>query len=293
MTAITARRATRADSAAPMHRDGSSSDPELIDRYGGRIRRLALRLCSDANDADDLVQETFLQAHRKWSQFEGRSDPGTWLYTIAIRIWRRKFLRRRTRARRPAMLSSLMPWAEATIADLRHGANEGLDRQLADEAQAALRRAIAQMPPSFRLPLVLKDILELSLEDVGAVLDLKPQTVKTRVHRARLMLRKALVRGAPQRPAPAPVYERQLCLDLLAAKLDAMDHGRRFPVTREVVCERCLAVFAELDLTARVCASIDRGKLPPALRRALVTNTVSARSAGAAGREPRRTRSGS
>ena len=57
--------------------------PMLIDRYGGRIYGLGVRFCGNEADAEDLVQEVFLQAFRKWDQFEGRSAPSTWLYTIA------------------------------------------------------------------------------------------------------------------------------------------------------------------------------------------------------------------
>jgi RNA polymerase sigma-70 factor (ECF subfamily) len=71
---------------------GSMSAGEAVERlmqdHGGRIYGLGLRLCGDPEDARDLVQETFLRAYRKWDQFEGRSEPATWLYTIASRVAR-------------------------------------------------------------------------------------------------------------------------------------------------------------------------------------------------------------
>lgn len=224
---------------------------------------LALRLTRTRHDAEDLVQETFTQALRKWSTFRHESDPGTWLYTIAIRCWRKRAKRS---ARDPRSLTDLAPFTSSTVAALpldRAASTE--DIPATREAIHTMEQAIATLPDEFRLAIVLKDILELETEDVAAALRIKPQTVKTRVHRARLLLRSRLMRRVPQREAPAPIYARQVCIDLLRAKLDAMDAGRGFPVRQQVICERCLAVFAELDLTQSVCAELSEATLSKAL----------------------------
>ncbi len=255
----------------------------LFEVYGGRILGLSLKLCGHRHDAEDVVQETFIQAHRKWSQFQGRSDPGTWLFTIAARLCAKR-IRSRSRRAMPAF-SELAPFGDTTVADVRAGADSPLERQITREAIEGVGRAIVRLPPAFRLPLVLKDIVELPVAGVAEILGLRPATVKTRVHRARLMLRRSLMRHVPQRPAPAPTYERQVCIDLLTAKLEAMDRGRGFPLEGEVVCERCRGVLAELDLTQSACAALAEGDVPAALRR-LVMEAL--RSGGTAGTARRR-----
>jgi len=135
-----------------------------------------------------------------------------------------------------------------------------------------VHEAILALPENFRVPLVLKEMLELSIEDVAEALCIKPETVKTRVHRARLLLRKAIMdrRSMPKRAAQAPTYEKQVCLDLLKAKLDAMDNGRGFPIGQDVMCERCRAVFAELDLAQNTCARLAEGEMPARVRKAIL-----------------------
>lgn len=259
--------------------------PRLLELYGPRIMGLSLRLTRSRHGAEDLVQETFAQAYRKWGTFRGDSDPGTWLYTIAVRFWQR---RARRTGRAPKSFSDLVPFAGETVAALPLGSTAtSEDIPAKREAIREMERAIASLPNELRLAIVLKDILELETGEVAAALGVKPQTVKTRVHRARLALRGKLMALVPQRDAPAPVYERQVCLDLLRAKLDAMDAGRGFPLRQSVVCERCRAVFAELDLTQDVCAELSQGEIPAKLRRLILALPEQAPTGGA---KPRRAR---
>ena len=248
--------------------NGQSPVRELVAKYGQRLFGLAKRLCPNPSDAEDLVQETFLQAHRKFAGFRGDSDPGTWLYTIATRLCRRKFSR-------PGgvpvpRLADLLPFHDVGVIVARAQEQSPLAEQIDRETIDALEAAIAALPGTFRFPLVLKDIAQLPIADVAIALEIKPQTVKSRVHRARLMLRRVLLSRMPLRPAPAPSYERQVCLDLLAAKLGAMDRGKDIQLGLKVLCERCLAVFRELDLTQAACADLADGHIPESLRRMIL-----------------------
>lgn len=280
----------------------------LLRDYGPRVLALSLRLCKNRSDAEDLVQDVFLQAFRKWHTFKGDADPGTWLYTIAIRAGRARFRKRIRRESRLRPTGELMPWTESTIA--------AVDQPPVNAARAesteAVHRAIAELPDQFRVPIIMKEMLELPIEDVAHALNIKPETVKTRLHRARLHLRKVMLKELPSRAAPAPSYEKRVCLDLLRAKLDAMDKGRGFPIGREILCERCRAVFAELDMAQDACSLMADGTIPPRLRASIesaikraaapVTSTGTSRAskAGKAGRtqptrstaSPRRPRRG-
>lgn len=279
------RRNPAADPAAAPRGSGPAADATpaeavaaLYEAHAPMVLRLGLRLAGSLAEAEEIVQETFLAAFRHWRTFDGRSLPSTWLYTIAVRAWHRRNRGGRGRERRMPSLDSVMPFHDRVVADLRE--DRPLARAAAREAVAAMEEAVAKLPAAFRLPLLFKDLLELSVEDTAAALGLKPQTVKTRLHRARLALRKAMLERVPTRPAPAPSYERQACIDLLAAKLEAMDRGGPFPLGRKVVCERCRGVFRELDLSQRLCLAIEgeggRREIEAALRRIRETLPVAA-----------------
>ncbi|MGB6361896.1 MAG: hypothetical protein WBG64_04435, partial [Thermoanaerobaculia bacterium] len=94
-----------------------------------------------------------------------------------------------------------------------------------------------------------------------------------RVHRARLALRKALAESLPKRPAAPPDHSRQVCLDLLEGKQEALDRGVDFPVTPDELCTRCRSLFATLDLTYDACRHLGDVELPAELRRSILNQT--------------------
>jgi RNA polymerase sigma-70 factor (ECF subfamily) len=81
----------------------------LAETVAPRLFRIAMRMCRNPADAEDLVQETLLQGFRKWRQFEGRSNPSTWLYTIAARLCQRRHRRRAGEPARVESLSDVVP----------------------------------------------------------------------------------------------------------------------------------------------------------------------------------------
>ena len=240
----------------------------LFERYAPQLFNLGLRFCGNADEAEDLVQEVLLNAYRAWDQFDGRSKPTTWFYTIAARACQR---RHRLRAGEPATMDSLdevLPAREGYVADLRCEVTDPFAEQILRETTEAVEAAIAALPLDFRMPLVLKDIAELSLEEVAEVTGIPKATVKTRVHRARLKLRKVLDHKIQNRPAPQADREPAVCYDLLQAKLDAIDQGLP-EIAAELdthLCGRCGAVFAGLDAAKDVCTEIGAMPIPAAVR---------------------------
>jgi RNA polymerase sigma-70 factor, ECF subfamily len=237
---------------------------QLLETHGGRIYRLALRMTNNPEDAQDIVQDTFLQALRGWPGFEGRAEPSTWLHAIAANACRRLRKRRQRHPDAFPDLDELNPIADerlSTLVDEHHP----VDEAVREETRQHVDQAIAQLPDDFRQALVLTDLVGFSVAEAAEVLDVKPNTIKTRVHRARLRLRQIIHETLPQQHerAPAPAYSRQLCLDLLNAKQDALDRG--VPFNHEVICDRCRSVFAELDLGRSLCRDLAAGPLPPDL----------------------------
>jgi RNA polymerase sigma-70 factor, ECF subfamily len=263
----------------------------LLESHGPRLHALALRMCRHAADADDLVQDVFLQALRKWGTFRGDADAGTWLYAIAARACKARLRRKGGIDRRVPAVSQLMPWRETTVMQVvaADAPANGPERR---EAIARVQAEIAKLPEHLRVPLVFKEVIGLSIEDAARTLGLSAGTIKTRLHRARLALRKAMTAHAPRVHAPAPIYEKQVCFDLLKAKMDAMDRGGTaagFIVPKGELCARCRAVFRELDLVQEACAQMAQGDLPPRVRRAVLAE-VHRRECEAVAAAPRRGR---
>ena len=169
-----------------------SAFEQLVVRYRSRVYRLARRLTGDDGEAQDSLQETFLQVSRKLSSCRGESRFSTWLYRVATNA---ALMQRRARERRPAeSLEAHLPRFDASG---RHAAtaeelaaagrvDELLDRRLlAEKARAGIER----LPDLYREAFVLRDLEDLETAEVAEVLGLEPATVRQRVHRARLMLR--------------------------------------------------------------------------------------------------------
>ena len=157
--------------------------PELYEDQQHAIFQLGLHMLGgNPDDAHDLVQETFLRAYEAWDGFEGRAQPSTWLYTIA----RRTALRmRRLRAGQPAQMEPLIEeLCTSEILDL-DAARDPLEALIAEEEQDRLREALAALPIRYRLPVSLKELGGMSVEDVAEVLRINKGTVKSRLHRGR------------------------------------------------------------------------------------------------------------
>jgi RNA polymerase sigma-70 factor (ECF subfamily) len=164
------------------------------------VYRYAHRLCGEVESAKDLVQETFLNAYRGLKDFRGDSQISTWLYTIASRACLRMRRRKKGAPERELSLEEFVPTSEGEFR--LQIPVDGLTPEQAlenKELREALEQAIDKLPKKYRMALVLRDMEGLSAADTGAIMKLSERAVKSRLHRARLFVRRELsARGIAQ-----------------------------------------------------------------------------------------------
>lgn len=160
----------------------------IVVRYQDRIYNLAFRMLGNEADAADAAQEAFVAAWEGLGRFRGESALYTWLYRVAMN--KTLGLRRRRQARREVSSNAEEVLME-TAADCRETPPEVAD---AHEREAIVQEAIDALPDDLRSVAVLRDIEGLEYEQIAEVLSIALGTVKSRLHRARLVLRGSLAR---------------------------------------------------------------------------------------------------
>ncbi len=161
---------------------------EIVRTHSERVYRLAYRLSGDRADAEDLTQETFVRVFRSLSDY----TPGTfegWLHRITTNLFL-DMVRRRARIRFDALPDD----AAERLASPSSGPEQRYDETHLDPE---IQRALDALPVDFRAAVVLCDLEELSYEEIAATLDIKVGTVRSRIHRGRVLLRNALAHRAP------------------------------------------------------------------------------------------------
>ena len=190
-----------ASSRQPHSSDGRpASSPGTADTFDALYRdhvdlmyRYASRLCGETEAAKDLVQETFLNAYRGFKNFRGDAQISTWLYTIASRVCLRMLRKRKGAPERELSLDEFIPTSEGEFR--LQIPVEGLSPEDAlqnKQLREALDTAIGRLPKKYKMVLVLRDMEGLSAKEVGAIMGLNERAVKSRLHRARLFVRREL-----------------------------------------------------------------------------------------------------
>jgi RNA polymerase sigma-70 factor (ECF subfamily) len=160
----------------------------VMRRYNTRLYRVARAILKNDGEAEDVVQETYVRAFTHLQDFRGDSSLATWLARIAMN----EALGRLRRARPSVDFNTLAPGVlEAQIIQFPlSSASEDPERSMAQrEIQVVVEHAIDELPDGFRLVFITRVIEGMNVEETAEILGLKPETVKTRLHRARAMLR--------------------------------------------------------------------------------------------------------
>jgi len=162
----------------------------LVRRYNQRLYRVARSIVHDGAEAEDVMQHAYVRAFQHLGQFTGAAQFSTWLTKIALyEALRRAKQRAKTRAMKSVAEDQIVNAPATTIADPERQAYN-------DEVRVVLERAIESLPPGYRSVFVLRVVEGLDVAETAASLEIGLEAVKTRLHRARAMLRKELHRLA-------------------------------------------------------------------------------------------------
>jgi RNA polymerase sigma-70 factor (ECF subfamily) len=170
-------------------RDGDvDAFAEFVRRYEHRVRGVLFRLLDDDRDVEEATQDAFVQAWRNLHRFRGDAAVFTWLYRIAVNEALARLRRKRLATTDIDDLGESVRLA-ADPSDEPQRAAEG------EELRSFLAECIRALPLEYRAPLVLRDVVGLSNQEVADVLELSVPAAKSRIHRARMQIREALERA--------------------------------------------------------------------------------------------------
>ncbi|RME23225.1 MAG: sigma-70 family RNA polymerase sigma factor [Candidatus Zixiibacteriota bacterium] len=153
---------------------------EMVDRYKDRLMNVIGRMLSSKEEAEDIVQETFVRVYQHRQSFNFKHCFSTWIYTIALNLARNELRRRKK-------------FKFYEISDMQGNESElAVDAKVPSRLPEAIQKAMKELPEKYRMAFLLRDIEEMPYEEVAKVLGVPLGTVKSRVNRARLMLRDKL-----------------------------------------------------------------------------------------------------
>ncbi|MBL8174146.1 MAG: RNA polymerase sigma factor [Bryobacterales bacterium] len=166
---------------------------QLVTRYDRKIYRLARHITNSDEDAEDVLQETFLKAFEHLDGFQGNSKFYTWLVRIAVNESLMK-LRKRKSGRTVSLDEPAENGDEPIVREIAVWDGSPEQQYSSEELRSILDKAIANLKPAFRTVFLLRDVEELSTEETAAALEISVPAVKSRLLRARLELRERLTR---------------------------------------------------------------------------------------------------
>ncbi len=170
---------------------------QIVNQNEKLVYNTALRLLADPDEAECVLQETFLKVLQALPDFKGQSSLSTWIYRIATNY---ALMRLRSKKNAPGSLESNEGQVSETAVENfnRYVGNNPLRAVMNDELRREMEKAIQDLPPKFRTVFVLKDIEGHSLKEIAEMLDMSLAAVKSNLHRARIFLRNRLAEFSGQ-----------------------------------------------------------------------------------------------
>lgn len=261
--------------AVELLRSGSPGSIErAIELLQNTVYSFSMKVCGHREDAEDTTQEVLYRSLRHLACIDEPGALAVWLYTVTRNRCRR-MRRKSTREPKPLSLDELMPGDDELERLLRDPAPGPEAHMLRGEQEEMLRRAVLRIPTQLRIVLVLHDMEELNTDEVARILNLRPGTVRVRLHRARLSVRKEIGKsiGATARTERTPARRRRgfaratkqrppACRELFANLSEYLD-GRVQPRTCEQMsahidaCPSCVAFLGDLRTAIDRCRSLE------------------------------------
>jgi RNA polymerase sigma-70 factor, ECF subfamily len=183
---------------------------DLADTYGSKIYQLAFRYLRNKEDAEEVTQDVLFKVHRSVGSFRGDAALSSWIYRITFNAAMSRL--RTVRYRRAQDDDKRLQFGEGDDAvamsqeDVADWSDMADEQILRTELRQRVFRAILDLPAIYRAPVMLRDIQGMSTEEASALLKVKDQTLKSRLHRGRLILRKQLADFAGGLTLHRPVY---------------------------------------------------------------------------------------
>ncbi|MBW1697029.1 MAG: RNA polymerase sigma factor [Deltaproteobacteria bacterium] len=165
---------------------------DLVKRYEQKLYNFGFRFCQDVRDAEDLVQETFLNVFRYLKDFRYETKFKNWLFKIASSVCIKKRRKSKFAPEKELSLEDFLPDETQIPQRLPNWATAPLEQLLSEELSDRLRKAILSLPEKYRIVILLRDMEGFSTDETAQILNVTPANVKVRLHRARLALREKL-----------------------------------------------------------------------------------------------------
>jgi RNA polymerase sigma-70 factor (ECF subfamily) len=266
--------------AITLLRSGDSESVEkAIQLLQGTVYAFSMKVCGHREDAEDTMQEVLMRSLPHLAKLDDSRALAVWLYTVTRnRCWRSR--RKSTYAPTQTLsLDELMPDEAELQRLLQDGAADPEERALQGEESRLIQKAVLSLPAQYRIVLVLHDMEDLDTEQVAQVMDLQPGTVRVRLHRARLAVRKAMgqlleagpkftpvrqPRGrkkashrAPQAVVAHPAPCREIFANLSEFLDDRLQSGSCDEMREHIeACPQCVAFLKDLSAAIDRCRNL-------------------------------------